>query len=273
MLTPNPRAVRMIQIAAIQLTTNARVAIDPAVVAEYAWATRSGKPFPPILVYADAEVYWLVDGLHRLHASLRNEHTEILAEVRAGTMDEALWESCAVNKANGLRRSNADKRMAVERALLHPRGTRLSDRQLALHCGVHHHTVGRVRSDLQATGEIRQSSLRLIQRGETTYDLDVSAVARANALRARGDATAETMAEDPAAVQPKYEGILDRLGHMIAELTSLASRSRDLEGLADQQPVRRALRRLLEDVNRLRRALDRAGSRHPSAPPEREAQP
>ncbi len=54
------------------------------------------------------------------------------------------------------RRTNADKRNAVKLVLLHPYGRDLSDRQIAKHVGVDHVTVGRVRRELNRSGEISQ---------------------------------------------------------------------------------------------------------------------
>ena len=56
-------------------------------------------------------------------------------------MEEAQWASLAVNARHGLRRTNADKRHAIMKALVHPKSAGLSARQLAEHIGVHHSTV------------------------------------------------------------------------------------------------------------------------------------
>jgi len=76
----------------------------------------------------------------------------------------AWWE---LKPNNWLRRSNADKRKAVELALQHPSGAKLSDRQIAEHVGVDHKTVGRYRAELYPTGELPQSTSRQGRNGRT----------------------------------------------------------------------------------------------------------
>src|SRR5688500_4610428 len=57
----------------------------------------------------------------------------------------------AANKGQetvGLRRTNEDKRRAVEAALRHPKAAKLSDRQIAEHVGVSHDMVNRLRKSI-----------------------------------------------------------------------------------------------------------------------------
>jgi hypothetical protein len=139
-----------------------RAQLNEVVVLEYAELYDAGRPLPPVLVFVANTSYWLVDGYHRVAARKRCGETRILAELRPGTRDDALWAACGANQAHGLRRTNSDKQRAVQQALLHPRGRKLSDRQLAQHCGVHHFTVGRERRCMEATGTIRQMDVRVV---------------------------------------------------------------------------------------------------------------
>jgi hypothetical protein len=123
-----------------------------------------------LLVYFDEpnNRYILVDGFHRFEAHRRlHPNDAILVKLELGTLDDARWASLGVNKSHGLRRTNADKRNAIVNALKHPKGTELSDRQIAEHVGVHHDTVRRIRKELELTGEIRQSNSRTGQDGRT----------------------------------------------------------------------------------------------------------
>ncbi len=46
--------------------TQSRVRIDPETVADYADAMQGGAEFPPVIVYYDANQYWLADGFQNL---------------------------------------------------------------------------------------------------------------------------------------------------------------------------------------------------------------
>jgi hypothetical protein len=186
MHSSNTRCVKSILVSSLHIESSARQTVDGAVVSEYADAMAACRQFPPILVYEDPQgELWLVDGLHRVRALQSLAQTTTTAEVRQGSLNDAIWESCAVNKGHGLRRSNADKRCSVTRALLLPKGRRLSDRQIATHCGVCHHTVGRIRALLESSGDLRQMQQRVAIRGGASYLLDVSAVSEANKKRTR----------------------------------------------------------------------------------------
>lgn len=161
----------------------ARVSLDSAVVAHYAGLIAGGTMLPPVLAYDDGSSLWLVDGCHRLAAHRKAERESIVCEIHRGSREDAIWCSCNVNQSHGLRRSNLDKHRSVARALLHPRGMRLSNRQIARYCGVHHHSVGRIRAELEASGAIRQINRRLVERNGSIYEHEVSAIAGANAAR------------------------------------------------------------------------------------------
>jgi hypothetical protein len=57
----------------------------------------------------------------------------------------------------------------VQLALRHPYGVQLSDREIARHCGIDHKTVGKIRREMEAPGEIPQMESRLISRGGQNY--------------------------------------------------------------------------------------------------------
>lgn len=98
--------------------TQPRAALSPEVIGEYAEALEAGALFPPVVVFYDGSEYWLADGFHRFYAHARTGRSWIEAEVRQGTLEEAQWYSFSVNQTHGLRRTNEDKRRAVEGALM-----------------------------------------------------------------------------------------------------------------------------------------------------------
>lgn len=124
-----------------------RVEINEDVVSEYAEVLREGGTFPPIVLYTTdpksdllaKSVYFLADGFHRLEAAKRLGRFEIEAEVREGDRTAALKAALKANAAHGLRRTNADKRHALELAWENRRelfGADPSSRELAAVCAV-----------------------------------------------------------------------------------------------------------------------------------------
>jgi hypothetical protein len=140
--------------------------VDYGVVDEYADLMKEGRVFPPIKVTFDGSEYWLVDGFHRVEAAEEAGLTEFECDVTAGTLADAQWQSYSVNAAHGLPRTNADKRRAVKAALSHARGHELSDRAIADHVGCDHKTVGAVRRELEAAGEVPQATDRVGRDGQ-----------------------------------------------------------------------------------------------------------
>lgn len=147
--------------------TQPRSEINAWTVQEYADAMANGDIFPPVTVFYDGAEYWLADGFHRYHAKERQETNFIDADVRQGTREDAVWFACGANATHGLRRTNADKRRAVETALRLPKGATQSDRQVAQHCGVTDKTVAAVRAELKLTAEFPQSPTRTGADGRT----------------------------------------------------------------------------------------------------------
>src|SRR4051794_18625155 len=78
----------------------------------------------PVTVYDDGERYWLVDGFHRIAAAAILGHDTIACDVRPGTLRDAVAHAVGANAAHGLRRTNDDKRRAVETLLRDPEWSR-----------------------------------------------------------------------------------------------------------------------------------------------------
>lgn len=97
--------------------TQTRIKTTDEAVEAYADEMTAGTVFPPIIVYYDGATHWLADGFHRYLAAKRIERPAILAEVHAGGRTDALRHALGANATNGVYRTNADKRNAVEIAL------------------------------------------------------------------------------------------------------------------------------------------------------------
>jgi hypothetical protein len=124
--------------------TQTRAEISNATVEEYADAVLEGAKFPAVDVFFDGVESWLADGFHRYHAHKRAKVTDIFAAIHSGSKDDALVFALGANRANGLRRTNEDKRKCVRIAL--DRWPEWSDRRIAEVCGVHNETVAKQRS-------------------------------------------------------------------------------------------------------------------------------
>lgn len=98
---------------------------------DYADDMLNGAVFPPVTVYFDGIDYFLGDGFHRVEAARKIERKEILAEVRKGTARDAILHGISANSTHGLRRTQADKRRAIETLLLDPEWAQWSDRKIA----------------------------------------------------------------------------------------------------------------------------------------------
>jgi hypothetical protein len=123
--------------------TQCRTKLDDEHIASLAEAWANGAKMPAVVIFHDGSNHWLADGFHRYHAAEKCEFRDILADVRSGTKLDAIRFALSANADHGLRRTNADKRRAVEIAL--KEFPKLSDRQIADVCAVSHVFVAKCR--------------------------------------------------------------------------------------------------------------------------------
>ena len=120
-------------------------------------ASGDGYHLAPPTVFGSSGQYWLADGFHRLAAAKLTGLEVIPAIVKPGTRRDALLFATAANATHGLRRTNSDKRRAVETLLQDPEGewSQWGDRRIADHVGVSHTFVANRRKQLAtvASGE------------------------------------------------------------------------------------------------------------------------
>jgi|GEM_PF-1176545 len=126
-----------------------RVKIDMETVAHYASCMETEddlKKFPPVIVFYDGKHYWLADGHHRRAAALEAGHTEIWAEIREGTVNDAIWEAIVANGKQGLGLNIEDRKRAITIAI-----TKWPDRSttiIAEAVGCHQSTVSRIKNEV-----------------------------------------------------------------------------------------------------------------------------
>lgn len=139
--------------------TQSRAHIDAATVKEYAERIQEGDIFPPIIAFYDGTKYWLSEGWHRIWAAAMASplklEAEIEADVKSGTLEDAIVWSAGANKQHGMQRTNADKKKVVETLLLLPSWSRKSDREIGRYCGVSQPFVSALRKKLVASGKLK----------------------------------------------------------------------------------------------------------------------
>ena len=132
--------------------TQTRVKTNDDAVESYAEEMLRGTVFPPISVYFDGSTYWLADGFHRFLATKRNGTATISAEVAPGGRTEALRHALGANATNGVYRTNADKRHAVEIAL--EEWPELANTVIGEICKVSSELVRNCRQQMEKAGRI-----------------------------------------------------------------------------------------------------------------------
>ena len=127
--------------------TQPRTKMDMATVEEYSESLKGGSKFPPLVVFKVNDEYILVDGYHRHWAAHSAGIKKYYCEVHEGTMRDAILFASGVNATHGLRRTNEDKRRAVERLLVDDEWGKWSDNKIAEICNVSHPFVGKLRGN------------------------------------------------------------------------------------------------------------------------------
>lgn len=158
-LGPLPAQPAKLDINAISTTggTQMRALLDINTVGDYhavMKAVGGWGPFPAVTIFHDGRDHWLGDGFHRvaayrrLLADLAVDSAEVPADIRVGTRRDAVLHAAGANASHGLRRSQADKRRAVETLLRDDEWQQWSDREIARKCNVSPDLVGAVRREL-----------------------------------------------------------------------------------------------------------------------------
>jgi hypothetical protein len=153
-LPPGAVAFERISVDNIEATaaTQMRKRLDRGVIDQYTEDLKNGDPFPPVHVYREenSERNILADGFHRHRAFVNAERSEIGCWIYEGGMHEALIHALGSNHGHGFRRTNADKRHAVEMALKDPEISKLKQKEIADICRVTDRAVRKIRNEILA---------------------------------------------------------------------------------------------------------------------------
>lgn len=130
--------------------TQVRIDIDQNRVASFAELMSDGVTFDPVVVFNDGKSFYLADGFHRYFASKKAGLADIEANIRNGSLRDAILFSLSANAMHGLPLSSSDKRKAVQVMLADDEWNMWSDREIARHCGASHTTVQNIRNQMKA---------------------------------------------------------------------------------------------------------------------------
>lgn len=196
--------------------TQPRERIDMDVVGDYAEAVKVGIEFPPVVVFHDGAEHWLADGFHRYHAHKQAGRASIDADVRSGTLLDAKLLAVGANGAHGLRRTNADKRRAVQMVLDEPAWKGWSDRKIAEVCGVGHPFVAAIRRPQVAA---KQQENREVSQVRKAGKVESDSTPKTS-KPAAPTATKRALDNREAAPEPTVEDALTEAQHTITELAT-----------------------------------------------------
>jgi len=216
--------------------TQSRVATDDSALSEYVdhmtvgdggvVLDPLGEAWPPVTVFHDGESYWLADGFHRVAAAERAGIEAFQAKIERGELREAIKYSLSANRGHGIRRTNQDKRFAVERALQDGEWGMYSDNQLARLCGISAPTAAKYRRQLEDKGAIEPTTTRIGADGEV-YDVSAHVRRKPSATKKKAQATKRDAVTAPA--QSVTAGASCVVWADDAPLTSLAPVERAVE--------------------------------------------
>lgn len=148
--------------------TQMRAVINEETVKEYTERYLAGERMPALVVFYDGSTYWLADGFHRHRALVDSATPQALCEIRGGNRRAAVLYACGANASHGLRRTNADKRRAVDAMLRDEEWRGWTDRLIARQCGVSNRFV----SDMRAEAVVNGSQLEEPTAPETRTGTD-----------------------------------------------------------------------------------------------------
>lgn len=163
-------ATKPLNISAIRIDggTQSRSRILQDMVDDYAASMADGAEFPPVVVFFDGKEYWLADGFHRYHATRKNKRASILANIRNGTVRDAILYSFGANGMHGMQMTNEDKRRIVLEMLDDFEWGQWSDREIARACHVSHPFVSKLRGAAPEKVKFKDSSGEVRERVRET---------------------------------------------------------------------------------------------------------
>jgi ParB-like chromosome segregation protein Spo0J len=165
--------------------TQTRAGLDADVIADYAEAIKDGATLPPVIVFYDGNKHWLADGFHRYHATEKAGQSDIDADVRQGTRRDAILHSVGANEEHGLRRTNDDKRRAVQTLLDDAEWSQWPDAEIARAARVGRNFVNRLRNSHLPPSASEPAVRKYINRQGTETTMNVARIGKTQRPGAR----------------------------------------------------------------------------------------
>ncbi len=238
----------MIELEKIRIDggTQPRAELNQATVEEYAEAIKGGASLPPVTLFYDGAHYWLADGFHRYFGAKAAGRTTIHEDITPGTMRDAILYSLSANSKHGLRRSNADKRRAVQTLLDDPEWSKWSSNEIAKRCAV----------GVDMVIALRNSSLsetKVTERTVTTKHGTTTTMQTANIGKKSKPEEPEKPAEPQPPPEPEYTP-LDAAQDQISDLQDALARASIGELSAEEKEEAAGLISRLREENRVLKA-------------------
>jgi len=221
--------------------TQPRAELNQATVDEYAEAIKTGAQLPPVTLFYDGAHYWLADGFHRYFGAKAAGRTTIHEDITPGTLREAILYSLSANSKHGLRRSNADKRRAVQTLLDDAEWSKWSSNEIAKRCAVGVDMVIALRNSSLSETKVTEREVKTKHGTTTTMNT-------ANIGKKARPAEPEKPAEPPPSPEPEYTP-LDAAHDQISDLQDALARASVGELSAEEKEEAAGLiARLREEV-------------------------
>ena len=201
-------------------------------VKEYA-AMFDGTKWPfdnPLIVFTDGKSHWLADGFHRYEAAQMVSRGSVSCELKKGSLEDAQDFALSANARHGLRRSNEDKRHAVEIALSMERWADKSNRMIADACGVSEQLVRSIRKDSTALKSQLNETSNEKPTKRTGKDGKKRTISKPVTQREPGDES-EPDGEDPAVTDKAGRSVPRKLLEHQGLSVALASAARQIDPL------------------------------------------
>lgn len=163
--------------------------LDPEAMAEYLERLDNGEEPPPVNFIKDsAGEFWPWDGFHRIHTAKKLDRKGVRGSIQKGTREDAIWLSYSANKDHGVRRDQGVIRKIIEKILKDGKLSRKSAKAIAEHVGTSQRYVEKVKQDMREAGRAsdppnssEDSGGKVeVKRGGKTFEMDVSAMSKAN---------------------------------------------------------------------------------------------
>lgn len=209
-----------------------RASMSQDVVNEYAEALEDDPNcMPRIKVVKDGKNYYVWDGFHRYYAHKQVGFANIECDVTVGTKRDAILLGLGSNKSHGLKRSTADKQRAIKKMVTDDEWSKWSNREIARRLGVDDKTVAAQRAICGISADTV-----LVSRGDTTYEMDVSAsVPTAGQTLVNG-----VLQDDPEEIaEQRAAGLIDE--GVVPEINDADDEGETVESIAEDRAERAAI--------------------------------